>query len=170
MGSHTTAYLPLPSNTMIYSCSSEAKTLTRSEAFMALMKISSPMTSSFFWESPVQLVLPAMPSRFTRVDFRILWAMNLNANCIELRRIVKSPVALVPSFCCSCRMKRVKVITSVCTGLYLISDTVGITILSWFNCAETVQAIINNPNISDLKQRILKQQPWSPNNTTWRPW
>lgn len=73
IGSHATAYrAPLCSGKQIRSSSSsDTRTAHFPEDFMAAMKTSLPITSSFFWSSPVVLLEPARPVRLMSVARRM---------------------------------------------------------------------------------------------------
>lgn len=73
MGSHMTTYLAsgLASKYMTSSSSSETTALHRPDPLMAAIKRSFPMTSSFFWSSPVVFEEPARPVKLIRVARRM---------------------------------------------------------------------------------------------------
>ena len=73
IGSQATAYLALGCSSKIIASSSSSLTTMRQrpEPRMAAIKISLPITSSFFWSSPVVLEEPARPERFARLARRI---------------------------------------------------------------------------------------------------
>ena len=73
MGSQATAYFALgpAGNSMSSSSSSETRMRTRPEERMVEMKMSLPITSSFFWSSPVEFVAPARPERLIKLARRM---------------------------------------------------------------------------------------------------
>ncbi|KAG9679790.1 hypothetical protein KCU87_g395, partial [Aureobasidium melanogenum] len=73
---------------------------TRPDDLMAEMKMSLPMTSSFFWSSPVEFAEPARPERLISEARRMY------------KSYVKSPVASL-CFVCSSVRNLVRVMISV---------------------------------------------------------
>jgi hypothetical protein len=73
IGSQATTYLALglSSKYMMSSSSSETSALQRPDPRMAAINRSFPMTSSFFWSSPVVLEEPARPVRLISVARRM---------------------------------------------------------------------------------------------------